>query len=134
MPYYVIEKVIEALNRRGKSVKSSKVLILGIAYKKDVDDVRESPSLKLIELLKQKGAHVEYNDPYIPKTKKMRMYDLKMESVPLTKETLKGYDCIVIATDHSCYDYEFIVNNAQLVVDTRNATKGTKNKGNIIKA
>jgi len=134
MPYYVVEKVIEALSERNKSIKSSKVLVIGLAYKKNVDDIRESPSLKLIELLKQKEAHVEYNDPYILKTHKMRMYDLKMESVPLTKETLRKYDCVVIATDHSCYDYEFIVNNAQLIVDTRNATKGTKNKANIVKA
>ena len=135
MPYYVVEKVIEALNeRKNKSIKSSKILVLGLAYKKDVDDVRESPSLKLIELLKQKGARVEYNDPYIPKTHKMRMYDLKMASVPLTEETLKKYDCVVIATDHSSYDYEFVVKNAQLIVDTRNATKGIKEKGNIIKA
>ena len=108
--------------------------MLGLAYKKDVDDVRESPSLKLIELLKRKGAHVEYNDPYILKTHKMRMYDLKMASVPVTEKALKRYDCVVIATDHSCYDYEFVAKNAQLIVDTRNATKGIKNKGNIIKA
>jgi UDP-N-acetyl-D-glucosamine dehydrogenase len=134
MPYYVVEKTIEALNERDKSIKSSKILVLGLAYKKDVDDVRESPSLKLIELLKEKGARVDYNDPYISKTHKMRMYDLKMVSVSVTEKTLKEYDCVVIATDHSSYDYKFIVNNAQLVVDTRNATKGIKNKGNIIQA
>ncbi len=134
MPYYVVEKVIEALNERNKNIKSSKILVLGLAYKKDVDDVRESPSLKLIELLKQKGARVDYNDPYIAKTHKMRMYDLKMVSVPVTEENLKEYDCVVIATEHSCYDYEFVAKNAQLIVDTRNATKGIKNKDNIVKA
>jgi UDP-N-acetyl-D-glucosamine dehydrogenase len=134
MPYYVVEKVIEALSERNKSIKSSKVLVLGLAYKKDVDDERASPSLKLIELLKQKGARIDYNDPYISKTHKMRMYDLKMVSVPITGKTLKEYDCVVIATDHSCYDYEFIVNNSQLVVDTRNATNGVRNKSNIVKA
>jgi UDP-N-acetyl-D-glucosamine dehydrogenase len=135
MPYYVVEKVIEALNdKKNKSINSSKILVLGLAYKKDVDDVRESPSLKLIELLKQKGACVDYNDPYIPKTHRMRMYDLKMESVTIAKGTLKKYDCVVIATDHSCYDYEFIVNNSQLIVDTRNAAHGVKNKNNVVKA
>jgi UDP-N-acetyl-D-glucosamine dehydrogenase len=134
MPYYVIEKVIHALNQRGKSIKSSKVLMLGLAYKKDIDDTRESPSLKLIELLMQHGADVDYNDPYVPYTKKMRMYDLKKSSVPLTEESLKRYDCVVIATDHSSYDYEFIVRNATLVVDTRNKTNGLKNNGNIVRA
>jgi UDP-N-acetyl-D-glucosamine dehydrogenase len=134
MPYYVVEKTIEALNEKNKSINSSKILVLGLAYKKDVDDVRESPSLKLIELLKQKCSRVDYNDPYISKTHKMRMYDLQMVSVPVTGKTLKKYDCVVIATDHSCYDYEFIVNNSRLVVDTRNATHGIRNKGNIVKA
>ncbi len=134
MPYYVVEKVIGALNGKGKSIKSSKVLIIGLAYKKDIDDVRESPSLKLIELLKDRGAKVDYNDPYIPKTHKMRKYDMKMRSVPLTRERLKRYDCVVIATDHSCYDYKFIVNNAKIVVDTRNATGSIMNKSKIVKA
>jgi UDP-N-acetyl-D-glucosamine dehydrogenase len=134
MPYYVIEKVIHALNSMGKSIKTSKVLILGLAYKKDVDDERESPSLKLIELLSQRGAHVDYNDPYISRTKKLRKYDLKMRSVPLTEEKLRQYDCVIIATDHSNYDYDFIVKNSSLVVDTRNATSGLNHDGNIVKA
>jgi UDP-N-acetyl-D-glucosamine dehydrogenase len=134
MPYYVVDKVVGALNKQGKTVASSKVLILGLAYKKDIDDTRESPSLKLVELLAQKGAQVDYNDPYIPRTKKMRMYDLKKCSVPLTRETLRKYDCVVIATDHSCYDYEFIARNASLVVDTRNATNGKAGNGNVVKA
>lgn len=134
MPYYVVEKVGTALNRRGKSLKSSRVLILGLAYKKDIDDTRESPSLKLIELLTQKGAQVDYNDPYIPRTGRMRRYDLKKESVPLTKESLKKYDCVVVATDHSCYDYRFIASNASLVVDTRNAVNGLGRNGNVVRA
>ncbi len=134
MPYYVVEKVIDALNKKKKTIRSSKVLVLGLAYKKDIDDTRESPSLKLIELLMDKGALVDFNDPYIPRTKKMRMYDLKKSSVPLTKESLRKYDCVVIATDHSCYDYGMIIKNSALIVDTRNATKGFKNKGNIVKA
>ena len=134
MPYYVIAKVIHALNQRGKSIKASKILILGLAYKRDIDDVRESPSLKLIELLMEHGADVDYNDPYVPQTHKMRMYDLKKCSIALTKDSLKAYDCVVISTDHSSYDYEFIVNNSAVVVDTRNATKKFRNNSNIIRA
>lgn len=124
MPYYVVGKVAEGLNGQGKCTASSKILVLGLSYKKDIDDTRESPSLKLIELLSEQGAHVDFNDPYIPRTRKMRMYDLKKNSVPLTPETLKSYDCVVVATDHSCYDYDFILKHAQLVIDTRNAANG----------
>jgi len=134
MPHYVVEKVVTGLNRLGKSVRSSKILLLGLAYKKDVDDTRESPSLKLIELLSAKGASVDYNDPYIPKTRKMRLYDLKMTSVPITESSIKKYDCVVIATDHSSYDYDFITKKAHLVIDTRNATKRCKAKKNVVKA
>ena len=134
MPYYVVEKVSGALNKRGKIVADAKVLILGLAYKRDVEDTRESPSFKIVELLAQKGALVDYNDPYIPNMKKMRSSDLKKCSVPLTKESLQKYDCVVIATDHSCYDYQFILDNALLVVDTRNATKGFNRNGNLVAA
>ncbi|MFA5073590.1 MAG: nucleotide sugar dehydrogenase [Nitrospirota bacterium] len=134
MPYYVVEKVSHALNERQKSLKSSKVLILGLAYKKDIDDVRESPSLKMIELLTEYGADVDYNDPYVPQTWKMRMYDLKKSSVPLTGEMLRAYDCVVICTDHSSYDYELVVRNAALVVDTRNATRNITHNGNVVHA
>ncbi len=134
MPYYVVDKVVDALNRRDKVVSHAKVLVLGLAYKKDIDDTRESPSLKLIELLTQRGAEVDYNDPYIPRTKKMRMYDLKKNSVPLNRETLSRYDCVVIATDHSCYDYEMIAKHAPLVVDTRNAVNGFHRLGRVVKA
>ncbi|VAX34670.1 UDP-N-acetyl-D-glucosamine 6-dehydrogenase, partial [hydrothermal vent metagenome] len=134
MPYYVIDRVVHALNERGMSIKSSKILVLGLAYKKDVDDTRESPSLKLIDLLRQRGASVDYNDPYVPRTVKLRKYDLKMTSVPLTEENLGKYDCVVIATDHSAYDHDFIVKHSSLVVDTRNATKGVKERDKIVKA
>lgn len=134
MPYYVIDRVVHALNERGMSIKSSKILVLGLAYKKDVDDTRESPSLKLIDLLMQRGAGVDYNDPYVPRTVKLRKYDLKMTSVPLTEENLGKYDCVVIATDHSDYDHDFIVKHSSLVVDTRNATKGVKERDKIVKA
>lgn len=126
MPHYVVERVMEALNAKKKALNGAKVLVLGLAYKKDIDDVRESPSLELIEVLREKGAKVDYNDPYIPATHKMRNYDLKMKSKKLSEAMLKKYDCVLIATDHSDYDYKWIVKNSQLVVDTRNATKDVK--------
>jgi len=134
MPYYVVEKVMDALNAKKKTLRSARVLVLGLAYKKDIDDTRESPSLKLIELLTEKGAHVDFNDPHIPRTKKMRHYDLKKSSVPLNKESLQKYDCVIIATDHSSYDYGFILKHASLIVDTRNAMKGLANNGKVVKA
>lgn len=134
MPYYVVGKLIQGLNQQGKSIKSAKVLVLGLAYKKDIDDVRESPSHKLIELLMSHGADVDYNDPYVPKTWKMRMHDLQKSSVPVSAETLKRYDCVLIATDHSAYDYEMILKNASLVVDTRNATGKMNHSGNVVRA
>jgi UDP-N-acetyl-D-glucosamine dehydrogenase len=124
MPYHVIEAVATALNERQKSIKGSKVLLLGVAYKKDVDDLRESPSLKLLELLAQRGAALDYNDPYFPALHKMRHYDFSnLRSVPLAPDRLASYDCVLIATDHSSYDYEAIVRHAKLVVDSRNATR-----------
>ena len=134
MPYYVVDKVIEGLNKKEKSISQAKVLVLGLAYKKDIDDTRESPSLKLIELLLHRGALVDYNDPYVPRTRKMRMYDFKKDSVDLTKEALNSYDCVVIATNHSCYDYEMIVKNSALVVDARNSVNGLHRNGNVIQA
>ncbi len=123
MPYYVVEKIMDALNGKGKSIKGAKVLVLGAAYKKDVDDMRESPSLKLMGIMTEKGALVDYNDPHIPQIRRLRKYKLDMESVPLTEENLRGYDCAVIATDHSAYDPDFIAGNSQLVIDTRNLIK-----------
>lgn len=124
MPYHVVDATAAALNRHEKSVKGSKILLLGVAYKKDVDDLRESPSLKLLELLTERGAKVDYNDPYFAALHKMRHYDFShMRSVELTPERLGGYDCVLIATDHSSYDYEAIVKHAKLVVDSRNATR-----------
>jgi UDP-N-acetyl-D-glucosamine dehydrogenase len=127
MPYHVVEAVAAALNEQKKSLKGSKVLLLGVAYKKDVDDLRESPSLKLLELLTDRGATLDYNDPYFPALFKMRHYDFSnMRSVNLTPENLASYDCVLIATDHSSYDYEALVRDAKLVVDTRNATRKVK--------
>ena len=126
MPYYVIGRVAEALNEKGKAIKGAKILVLGLAYKKDVDDLRESPSIILIEQLKHRGAKVDYNDPFIPTTHKQREHDLKMKSVPLSPANLKKYDIVLISTDHTQYDYEMIVKHAKVVVDSRNATKGVK--------
>jgi UDP-N-acetyl-D-glucosamine dehydrogenase len=122
MPYFVIQQISAALNDRCKSVKGSQVLVLGLAYKRDIDDLRESPSLTIIELLRDKGADVAYNDPFFPKVGHGRHYDLNMTSTPL--DNLGQYDAVVIVTDHTSYDYRAIVEESQLVVDTRNATKG----------
>jgi len=135
MPHHVVERLAEALNHRSKCLHGGRILVLGIAYKKDVDDLRESPSLKIIKLLQDRGASVDYNDPYFERLHKMRQYDLRLESVALTAESLSGYDAVVIATDHSSYDYEFIVRHAQLVVDTRNATGHlTRHRNKIVQA
>jgi UDP-N-acetyl-D-glucosamine dehydrogenase len=122
MPYFVLENLAAGLNEQSKSIKGSKVLVLGVAYKRDIDDLRESPSLTIIELLREKGAIVAYNDPYFPTVGRGRHYDLNMTNTPL--DNLGQYDAVVIVTDHSCYDYQAIVEQSQLVVDTRNATKG----------
>jgi len=122
MPYHVVEFIAEALNVRSKALNGSKILVLGVSYKKDIDDLRESPALTIIEALQKSGASVAYNDPYFPKIGKGRRYDLQMQCVPL--EGIGQYDCVVILTDHSDYDYRSIVDQAQLVVDTRNATVG----------
>jgi UDP-N-acetyl-D-glucosamine dehydrogenase len=122
MPYHVLDSVAQALNQRKKPVNGSRVLLLGVAYKKDIDDLRESPALVIIELLQQAGAQVSYNDPYFPTVGKGRKYDLQMKCVPV--ENLSEYDCVLIVTDHSDYDYARIVRESQLVVDTRNATRG----------
>ncbi len=122
MPYHVLESVAKALNRHKKALNGAKVLVLGLAYKKDIDDLRESPSLTIIELLQKEGAQVSYNDPYFPTVGKGRKYDLQMKCAPL--QNLGQYDCVLIVTDHSDYDYARIVEESQLVVDTRNATRG----------
>jgi len=132
MPYYVIQKTIDILNRFNKSIYGIKVLILGLAYKKDVDDARESPALKIIDILENDyNCFVDYNDPYIPKSPKFRKYNLKKESIELTKENLMKYDIVMIITDHSVYDPDFIAKNSKLVIDTRNLIK--KSYPNVFK-
>jgi UDP-N-acetyl-D-glucosamine dehydrogenase len=114
MPYYIVQRVMEALNSRKKSINGSKILLLGMAYKKDVDDPRESPSFKL--------------DPYIPVLPRMRKYSFNLKSADLTAETISSMDCILLATNHSAYDYQFILDHAKLIVDTRNAFNGLRGK------
>jgi UDP-N-acetyl-D-glucosamine dehydrogenase len=134
MPYYVLQRTTEALNEKGKSIVGAKCLVLGLAYKKDIDDSRESPALKIIDLLESKGVLVDYNDPYIPKFPKTRKYALNKESVPLTAENVARYDCVLIATDHSAYDPAFLVKHAKLIVDTRNLVKDMSLPDNVRKA
>jgi len=133
MPYYVVTKTVEALNENGKSIKRARILILGLAYKEDIDDQRESPSLKIISLFKKRGANVSYNDPYVPQAGGYRDYPgLSLESVDLTEKKLKECDAVVIVTAHSAYDFDWIAKNASLIIDTRNAIK--KKKKNVVKA
>jgi UDP-N-acetyl-D-glucosamine dehydrogenase len=137
MPAYVVSKVVDALNEAGKPVKGCKILILGMAYKKDVDDPRESPGFELMDLLLKKGATVTYNDPHIPILPQMRHWPHlpPMESVPLTPMSLSEHDCVLIATDHTAYDYESIVAHSTLVIDTRNAAKAVASgREKIVKA
>lgn len=126
MPAYVVGKLADALNDRQRSLKGARVLVLGVAYKKDLDDTRESPALRLMDLLLKKGARVRYHDPYVPYLKPSRNYDFNMASVPLTREELERADAVVVATDHSAFDYDFIVEASQLVIDTRNATRNVR--------
>ena len=130
MPDYVVAKIQDALNANSKSLKDAKVLILGVAYKKDVGDVRESPALSVIELLEQKGAKVSYNDPFVPELK-IDGIDLKNHN--LSAKNIKNFDCVAITTDHTSYDYKMIIDNAQIVVDTRNAIKEEYNGKNVVK-
>ncbi len=136
MPLYVIERLALALNEQGKPIKGSKICVLGVAYKKDVDDPRESPSFVLMDLLRERGADLSYSDPHVPKLPQMRHHDVPdLSSEELTPEFLAGQDCLLIATDHTKFDYASIVRHGQLIVDTRNATKGvTEGREKIWKA
>jgi len=135
MPDYVLRRLAAALNERGQAVKGARVLVLGLAYKPDVDDVRESPSIELIEKLRQLGARVDYNDPHVPATHKMRRHDLRMKSIPLTPQSLAAYDCVLIATHHSAYDWSMIAQHAQLIVDTRGVMRPfSQHAGKIVPA
>jgi len=134
IPGYVVGRVMEALNDRGKALKGSKVLIVGVAYKPDVDDPRESPALEIIQLLRNRGAEITYHDPFYPHLGGFRKYDFEYDSVPLTRENLVGSDCVLIVTNHSTIDYQLVVNAASLVVDTRNACEGFSGGAEVVKA
>ncbi len=136
MPQFVVDKTLRGLNAHGKPAKGSKILILGLAYKPDIDDVRESPSFELIDKLEELGAHVDYNDPHVPRTHYMRRWgDIGKTSVPLSAETLRQYDCVIIATNHAAYNWQMIADHAKLIVDTRNALVNvTGPRDHIIKA
>ncbi len=124
MPHYVVSKVADALNEASKPIRGSRICVLGAAYKKDVDDPRESPAFEILELLEKRGAFVSYNDPYIPVLPPMRHHSIRLHSEPLTAEFLAAQDCVLIVTDHSAYQYDWIVRHCRLVVDTRDATRG----------
>lgn len=132
MPRWVVSKSIDALNDRCKSLKGSKVLVLGIAYKKNVNDMRESPAVELMELLSSKGALVDYSDPYVPVFPKMREHYFNLSSIELSVDKVAEYDLLLLATDHDIFDYDMIQENAQLIVDTRG--KYLEVLGNIVKA
>lgn len=132
MPEYVVSKVIDGLNQKSKSLQGSKILVLGIAYKKNVDDMRESPSVMMMELLRNKGAHVSYSDPHVPVFPVMRKHSFDLSSVNLTPETLGDFDAVILATDHDRFDYELIVSCSNIVVDTRGKYRGRNT--NVIKA
>ena len=119
MPQWVVGKLVEALNERGKALKGARILVLGIAYKKNVDDRRESPSIEIMEQLRDKGAVLSYSDPHVPRFIKMRKHDFDLEYVALTAETLAAADCVLLATDHDRFDYDLIKTHAPLIVDTR---------------
>jgi len=134
MPRYVVERLLRALNERGKALKGARVLVLGLAYKKDIDDPRESPAFEVIEELLELGAVVSYHDPHIPRAPRMRHWpDLpEMTSVPLDAATLEAHDAAVIVTDHSAVDYDLVVRHAPLIVDTRGTLRG--DRPNVVRA
>ena len=132
MPQWVVGKVADALNERGKAVKGSRILVLGIAYKKDVDDMRESPAVELMDLLSEKGALVEYSDPHVPVFPKLRKHRFDLKSVELTPETLRRYDLVLLATNHKAFDYALIQRHAPVVVDTRGVY--LESAPNVVKA
>lgn len=128
MPEYVVNKLMDGLNNRGKALRASKVLVLGIAYKKNVDDMRESPSVQIMELLAEKGADVSYSDPHVPKFPPMREHHFELQSVALSPEVLNSYDAVILATDHAKFDYDSILEHAQLIIDTRGKYRGDLKK------
>jgi len=132
MPEFVVEKVEDVLNKSKKVLNGAKILVLGLSYKKDIGDPRESPSFKVMELLEKKGAVVDYNDEYVPVMPKMRKFKMSKHSVKINSKNLKKYDCVIILTEHSYYDYQMILKNSKIIIDTRNVYKNSYPK--IVKA
>ena len=132
MPEYVVNKTVLALNDRQRAIKGSKVLVLGIAYKKNVDDMRESPSVEVMELLRDLGADISYSDPHVPEFPVMREHSFDLKSVPLTAESIASYDCVILTTDHDKFDYALLLDNAKLIIDTRGKYAGRR--ANVVKA
>jgi len=126
MPVYVVQKISEALAQNGKNLQGAKVLILGVAYKKNVDDIRETPAFRIIELLQEKKAKVDYHDPYVQQLHQTRDYNFQMSSIDLSAETLAGYDLVILTTDHDVFDYDLILQNAKRIVDTRGRYRHSK--------
>jgi len=134
MPEHVVEAISNALNARKQCLQDARILVLGVAYKKDVDDLRESPALRIMELLQGRGGRVDYHDPYVPRLPKLRRYDFGLSAIELSPAALASYDAVVIATDHSSYDYSAIVRHTRLVIDTRNATRDVReNRDKIVR-
>lgn len=134
MPKWVVNRTIDALNQQGKPLKNAKVLVLGIAYKCDVDDMRESPSLHIMEILREKGAHVSYSDPYVPHFPKMREHQFELSSEVLTPESIERFDCVVLATQHKLFDYQMLARHANLIIDTRGGFRAYQEQSNIVSA
>ena len=132
MPHWVVGKIMDGLNERGQALKGARILVLGLAYKKNVDDPRESPAMEIMEILRSKGAELDYSDPYVPVFPPMRKHKFKLQSVELTPEALKSYDCVLLATDHDDFPYDLIVAHASLIVDTRGVYRN--NEPNVVKA
>jgi len=132
MPYWVFNKVIDSLNDHGKSLKAAKILILGIAYKKNIDDMRESPAVKLMELLAKKGADIQYSDPFVPIFPNIRKYSFDLSSIPLTAKNIARYDLVLLVTDHDKFDYSLIQRNAKIIIDTRGVY--SKDYKNVVSA
>ena len=132
MPNWVVSIVSDALNERGKPIRNARILILGIAYKKNVDDMRESPATMIMQILKDKGALIEFSDPYFNEFPQIRNYDFNLKNVDLTPESISDFDAVVLITDHDDFDYEMIIQNSKLVIDTRGAYQ--EERQNLIKA
>jgi UDP-N-acetyl-D-glucosamine dehydrogenase len=130
MPRYVVEKIANSLNKNKKALKGSKLLMCGVAYKKDVRDLRESPAFEIIDMLKNQEADISYYDPYFPY---LKVEGIDLRCVKYDKNTLKSFDCVAVITDHSNVDYKFMAKNSKLIIDTRNALKDVKNRSNIVR-